>query len=87
MNKKLSTFRMTTVAVVCVMTVALGLPATAVTMSDLMKYLPQDAQIAVGLPDIEAVETAGAPLMEIGPASLKTVTGASFARPVPFPKR
>ncbi|HDP35590.1 MAG TPA: hypothetical protein ENN29_10825, partial [Candidatus Hydrogenedentes bacterium] len=47
----------------------LGMSASAVTMSDLMKYLPQDAQIAIGLPDIEAVESAGAPLLKNSPLS------------------
>ena len=50
-------------------TITFGMSASAATMSDLMKYLPADAQIAVGLPDIQAVETAGAPLLEVGPLS------------------
>lgn len=68
MNRKLSASRMMMVAI-CAITIAFSLSATAATMSDLMKYLPADAQIAVGLPDIEAVETAGAPLMDLGPLS------------------
>lgn len=67
MNRNQSIFRMMAVAGVCVATLVLGLSASAATMSDLMKYLPADAQIAVGLPDIAAVEVAGAPLLEVGP--------------------
>ncbi len=39
--------------------------AQAATVTDLFKYLPADAQIAVGIPDIAAVETAGAPLLKL----------------------
>ena len=69
MNSKHFTTRISTLALVCAMAVVFGLTASAATMSDLMKYLPADAAIAVGLPDIEAVETAGAPLMDVGPLS------------------
>lgn len=68
MNRKQFTSLMTIAAAFAV-TIAFGMSASAATMSDLMKYLPADAQIAIGLPDIQAVETAGAPLLEVGPLS------------------
>ncbi|MCK5861913.1 MAG: hypothetical protein KAH38_05475, partial [Candidatus Hydrogenedentes bacterium] len=72
MNRKLFVSRITKMVVftiVCAITAAFALPAAAVTMSDLMKYLPENAQVVVGIPDIQAVEEAGAPLMNIGPLS------------------
>lgn len=69
MNRKQSTYRMMAITVVCAATLALGFGASAATMSDLMAYLPADAQLAVGLPDIAAVESAGGPLLEVGPLS------------------
>lgn len=51
--------------------VALGLSgmgtATAATMPELLQFMPPDAHIAIGLPDIAAVEQAGAPLLRMPP--------------------
>ncbi len=70
MNSKKTTLGMSATIIVSLVCAALfALPAAAATMDDLMQYLPADAHIAVGLPDIEAVETRGAPLFATGPLS------------------
>lgn len=46
------------------MTLLVGtLPAQAATVADLLKFMPADAQAAVGIPDIAEVEKAGAPML------------------------
>ncbi len=70
MNHRTVTSRANKTILVAVLCATLFvLPATATTMSDLMRFLPADGHVAIGLPDIEAVESAGQPLMQLGPLS------------------
>ena len=63
MFKSLVRSRMLAVMAVGITIAAAGMSAQAATVGDLLKYLPADAQLAIGLPDVAAVEKTGAPLL------------------------